>query len=122
MALKPTLGSSFDVKDHLGEIMAARQVRIDNIPTSYGPSDVAICGELAVQGEDQTLSVLTDVYIFGRALVRTLAAAKGDEWLIGKWSQGVAKPGQTAAWLIVEISDEETAAVEAALKAQDEPW
>jgi hypothetical protein len=119
MALKPN-NDQFKPTDHLGKVMAARRVTIErDVTTSFGVKDVAQCGELAYEGKDGALHILSGVPIFNLALVRILGEASGDEWLIGRIGQAKAMPGQNPAVILVEMSDDETAKVEQALLALD---
>lgn len=121
MAIKPS-NEMFKPNDHQGKVMAARKVTIVEKTTQFGTGECAECGELAYESADGELRILTDQLIFNKALVRTLAAADGDEWIIGRLGHGLAKPGQSAAVLLVEMDDEETAKVEAALAEFDKSF
>jgi hypothetical protein len=127
MALTPN-NDMFKIADHVGEVFAVRKVKLGERATMHDKdgkaTKVAEVGEMAIAGPpdadgNQALSIVLNVVVFGNAVINVLAQAAGDEWLIGRWGQGLKTPGKNAAWLVLEIPQAEMDEVEAALASFD---
>lgn len=115
-------GDSIDWKQINGSLLLIQPLAIEtNIPTVHGPA-TAVRASVTVVDGPRAGEVHEDALIFPRVLqgqVRSKIGAK----VLGRLGQGVAKPGQTAPWMLQEATpqDIETANRMSPQGAQNRP-
>ena len=102
MFTAPSSGSVLkpvDVKDHL--LIVEPLEYVASITTAFGDSDAVRCNVMDVTtGEDHD-----GVLWFSGALVGALKGAIGKQ-ILGVMGTGVAKPGQSAPWILIDATKE----------------
>lgn len=83
----------------------------DSIKTAYGDASAVKANVIVLDG-DQAGTTYSETLIFPKLLQSAVKGAIGDQ-VIGRLSQGVAKPGQSAPWTLEDASTD-AAAVELA--------
>src|SRR5262245_15509265 len=101
----PADSAGFVKDDHEQHLLAFVAPRLEpNVSTSFGESDAAhvdtlVCFDCPI--------VLTDLLIFGAALVPRLTGVPDVEIVLGRLVKGNAKPGRSAPWLLDEAMPED---------------
>ena len=110
-------------KDKLLELNGALLIiepseHVENITTSFGVSDAAKATITVVDGKNAG-EVIVDTLIFPKILKsNALAALKKNQPLLGRLSQGVAKPGQSKPWILAEPTPDDLKAAMAVWEAR----
>jgi hypothetical protein len=105
---KPAPGPDrWNKDDHLEHLhVFLGGLTVENVDTSRGPADAAHVDVIACVDCRQAW---TDQLVFGKALVPRLTGDPDAEAIVGRFSQGLAKPGQSAPWVITDPTDSEMA-------------
>jgi hypothetical protein len=95
-------GGSLKAADVEGHVLVVEPSEyVPSIATSFGEKDA-----IRVTVHDITTSEThTDVLLFGTALIGSLKSQIGKR-VLGVMSKGVAKPGQSAPWILVDASQD----------------
>ena len=113
---QPSSGPMFAAKEHVGRLVLFEDIGApEKIKTAAGESDV-IRATVTVVDDPRGPQVYPQSLVFGRVLVGTLARATGAT--LARLAQGVAKPGQSAPWLLAEFTPADAALAEAYLAAR----
>ncbi|MBX6723775.1 MAG: hypothetical protein IRY92_11170, partial [Dactylosporangium sp.] len=102
-------GDVFKPAEHLGRLVLiyARSFR-ENVPTSFGAAD-AVAADIHVIDNPGGVAVFTNALLFQRAIVASLRDAIGGDPVLARIGQGIAKPGQTAPYILQPYSDADAA-------------
>lgn len=102
-------GDQFKVSEHQGSLalIFVREFR-QGISTSNGPAD-AVAADIHVLDGPDAGGDYENSLIFGKSLVPSLSGAAGKDPVLGRFGQGVAKPGQSAPWVLQQYSDADAA-------------
>lgn len=93
----PAEASGFSPKDHNGRLLLIEPKSIErDIKTDYGVTD-AISADVAVIDGPDAPDTYPDSLIFPKVLQSQLSS-KIDEKVLGRLTQGEAKPGQSPPW------------------------
>lgn len=87
----------------------------EDVPTTFGASDAIRATVLIVDGP-QAGEVIEDALIFPKVLVSNLRSKVGRQ-VLGRLSQGIAKPSQDPPWIIVPFDDDDVALAVPAVQA-----
>ena len=97
--------------DHKGALLLIEPVSFESqIATSFGAADAVKATVHVIDGPGAGESY-DDTLIFPKLLVSQTKSAIGKK-VLGRLSQGSAKPGQSAPWLLAEASAEDIAKAE----------
>ena len=109
MFQQPSQGDQVKVAELVGSLVLvwAKEYRKD-VPTSYGPSD-AIAADIHVLDGAKGGETFQNTLLFQRALIGSLQSAIGGEPVLGRVGQGVAKPGQSAPYILQPFTDADAA-------------
>ena len=109
MFQQPPQGDQVKVAELTGSLVLiwAKEYRKD-VPTSFGPSD-AIAADVHVLDGLKGGETFKNTMLFQRALIGSLQAAIGGEPVLGRIGQGVAKPGQSAPYILQPFTDADAA-------------
>ncbi len=92
------------VKDeHLGHFVLFFEAKQENMQTSFGDADAAICTYIVCH---TCMAGWEDQAVFGSAIAGRLYLANKDV-VPGRLVQGVARPGRNAPWLLDDPNDAE---------------
>jgi len=104
-------GTGINLQDHNGALLLIDVESLEvGVKTVHGDSDAISCDIAVLEGTgagqtyEQTL-------IFPKVLVGQLKRSIGEK-VLGRLGQGVAKPGQSAPWILNEASAEDIAKAE----------
>lgn len=111
-------GDRIEMASLLGSLVLVyvREYR-DKITTSFGDSD-AVAVDLHVLDGPKAGESFENSLLFQRALVGSLRSAAGGDPVLGRVGQGVAKPGQSAAYILQPYTDADAAIGQAWLAAR----
>jgi hypothetical protein len=115
MFAAPSTGSdSVKPADLLGHLLLVTPLELkEAIPTAFGESSA-----IAVDVVDlDTNEEYHDVLFFGRGLIANLKSNIGAQ-VLGRMSQGIARPGQSAPWILEAATDTDTAKAVAYVQAK----
>lgn len=99
----PASASGIDYKDLNGSLLLVEPTAFESgINTSLGVKD-AVRGNITVLDGTNAGTVHEDVLIFPRVLIGQLRTRVGQK-VLGRLGQGVAKPGQSAPWMLQEAT------------------
>ncbi|MFE3449645.1 hypothetical protein ACFXJ8_11985 [Nonomuraea sp. NPDC059194] len=109
MFAQPSAASDFRAKDHVGHLLLiyVRDLRKD-IVTAYGTSD-AIQADVVVLTSPEGPRVETSVLFFQKPLIGSLQASIGKDPVLARLGQGVAKPGQSAPYILNPFNEADAA-------------
>lgn len=98
----------------------------EGITTAFGPAD-AVVADIAVLDGAQPGQEEYGVLVFQKALQGQLRPKIGtDRYVLGRLGRGVAKPGQSAPWILAEPTEQDKNAARAhlnkAVAAQQPPF
>lgn len=97
-------GSGITWADHNGQLLLIEPIAVKTgIQTSFGPSD-AVAANVTVLDGPQAGTEFPDTLIFPKILQSQVAGRVGQK-VLGRLGQGVAKPGQSAPWMLSEASE-----------------
>jgi hypothetical protein len=115
MFAAPSTGSdSVKPADLLGHLLLITPLEFkESITTAFGESS-AIAVDLV---DLDTTEVYNDVLFFGRGLIANLKSNIGAQ-VLGRMAQGIARPGQSAPWILEAATDADTAKAVAHVTAQ----
>ena len=105
MFQQPSQGDQIKVAEHLGSLalIYVHEFRED-FPTVHGPSDAVVADVHILDGATAGKS-FGNTMLFNKALVGSLRSAAGGDPVLGRIAQGVAKPGQTAPYILQPFTD-----------------
>lgn len=113
----PASASGFQWEDHKGALLIVEPTSLETgIPTSFGDKDAVRATITVVDGSDAG-EVYADTLIFPRALIGQLKSNVGKK-VLGRVSQGNAKPGQKPPWLLSDPTPADITAGKAALSGK----
>ena len=113
----PTMGSSNSVRpaDLEGHVLVVQPLEyVNSISTSFGEKDAIRVNVHDISDKESH----DDVLFFGTALIGSLKRDIG-KTLLGKMGKGEAKAGQSAPWILIDLTSNEKA-VAAASKYMNE--
>ena len=115
MFATPSTGSdSVKPADLLGHLLLVTPLEFkESITTAFGESS-AIAVDLV---DLDTNEVYNDVLFFGRGLIANLKSNIGAQ-VLGRMAQGIARPGQSAPWILESATDADTQKAVAYVTAQ----
>lgn len=107
-------GAGMSLEEHLGALVLIDVLGVEtDITTQYGKAD-AVRANVAVIDGAGAGSEYPDTLIFPRVLQGQLKRSMGQK-VIGRIGKGVAKPGQSAPWILTDASADDIKAGEAFL-------
>lgn len=112
MFQQPSQGDKFSVGDHVGSLCLffVHDVR-QGITTSYGERE-AVSADVHVLDGNDAGEIFHDVLIFQGGLIGSLRSKAGGEPVLARINQGIAKPGQTAPYILSEFTAQDAAKAE----------
>ncbi|MEV4458484.1 hypothetical protein [Microbispora sp. NPDC049633] len=115
-------GDVFKPADHLGRLVLVYALAFrEQIPTSFGASD-AVAADVHVIDAPGGPQVFNNALLFQRALVASLRDAVGGDPVLARIGQGVAKPGQSAPYVLQPFSDQDAAVATAYVNSLPKPF
>lgn len=104
----PSSSSGVKITDFDGQLLLITPTAHEtNIPTAYGPAD-AVTVDLVVLDGNGAGQEHTGVRIFQKALQGQLRPKVGTgRMVLGRLGRGVAKPGQSAPWLLANPTEQD---------------
>lgn len=97
-----------DFKDHKGSLLVIEPLSIETgIKTVHGDSDAVRANVYVITGPG-TSDDYEDTLVFPKVLQGQLKGKIGSK-VVGRLTQGVAKPGQSAPWLIDAATEDDLA-------------
>jgi len=116
----PASAAGFQWEDHKGALLIVEPTSVETgIPTSFGDKDAVRATITVVDGTDAG-EVYSDTLIFPRALIGQLKSNVGKK-VLGRVSQGNAKPGQKPPWLLSDPTPADVTAAKAVLAGNTAP-
>jgi len=114
----PGAGSgSLDLEALKGSLLLFTPRAVENVSTSFGPKD-AIRGDVVAVDGPAKGEQLADVLVFPSVLVSQLREAAGTgRMVLGRLTQGNAKPGQKPPWRLDDPTEQDKTAGRAWLAA-----
>ena len=112
MFTQPSQGDKFNVSEHVGSLCLffVHDVR-QGILTSFGERE-AVAADVHVLDGPGAGEIAQDALIFQGGLIGSLRRSAGGEPVLARISQGIAKPGQTAPYILAEFTAEDAAKAE----------
>lgn len=109
MFQQPSQGDRFNASELLGSLCLfyVHEVR-QGIITSFGEREAVSCDVHVLDGAKGG-EVLENALIFQGGLIGSLRSAAGGDPVLGRIGQGIAKPGQTAPYILSEFTDADAA-------------
>lgn len=108
----PPTSTPMDYQALNGALLLVKVISLEpHIPTVHtqpGEKSPAIVADVTVLDGLKQGEVLENTMIFPKVLQGQLSRSIG-KTVLGRLGQGVAKPGQTAPWVLVPASDQDTA-------------
>jgi len=106
--------------DHKGALLLVEPISFEpQIATSFGAADAVKAHVHVLDGTGSGASY-SETLIFPKLLVSQTKGAIGEK-VLGRLSQGTAKPGQSAPWLLSEATPEDITKAEAWVKENEKP-
>lgn len=100
-AAPPTGGITW--ADHSGRLLIIEPLSVESgIKTSFGDADAVKANVIALTGPD-TAETYDDCLVFPKLLASQLRSQIGHK-VVGRLGNGVAKPGQSAPWILEPAS------------------
>ncbi len=93
----------------------------EDITTVHGASDAVVCDVHVLDGPKGG-EKFENTLVFPRALVGSLRHAAGGEPVLGRVGTGVAKPGQTAPWVLNPFTDADAAIATGYIQRMAKPF
>jgi hypothetical protein len=107
----PAEAGGFNFEEHKGRLLMFDVASLESdVATTFGEKD-AIRATVTVLDGEAVGEVAEDVLIFPLVLIQQLRPRVGQK-VLGRLSQGVAKPGQKPPWKLEEATAEEIALAE----------
>lgn len=104
-------GSGIKWDDHKGALLLIEPLSHEQgVKTSYGDADAVEANVHVIEGTGAGISYASTL-IFPKLLVSQTKGSIGQK-ILGRLGQGVAKPGQSAPWLLEESSADDIAKAE----------
>lgn len=105
MFQQPSQGDRFNAAELLGALCLfyVHEIR-QGIITAFGDRE-AVAADIHVLDGPKQGEVLENCLIFQGALIGSLRGAAGGDPVLGRIGQGVAKPGQSAPWVLIPFTD-----------------
>ncbi len=108
----PKSGDQFKAKEHVGRLVAFVDPSRKEVETEYGVDEATPCRFIVILDGDDAGTVLEDSLVFGN--ISKDAYANGSEKIVlGRVSQGKAKPGKSAPYILEPAEDSDKAAAAA---------
>lgn len=106
---QPSAASDFRAADHIGHLLLVyvRELRVD-IVTTYGTSDAIAC-DVVVLTDPAGPRREPGVLFFQKPLIGSLKNAIGKDPVLARLGQGVAKPGQSAPYILNPFNEQDAA-------------
>lgn len=108
-------GGNFDAEELNGSLVVIWPQSVESVNTVHGEQDAVRANVLVVDGE-KAGEFIEDGLVFPRVLVSSLRGKVGRQ-VLGRIGQGIAKPGQSAPWIIEKYGDEDVEVALAAIAA-----
>lgn len=107
-----------DWSSHKGSLLLIEPISFETgIKTSYGDADAVKANVHVITGEGGQSEDYAECLIFPKLLASQLKGQVGRK-VVGRLSQGVAKPGQSAPWLLDEATADDIAKAQEWIAAQ----
>ena len=117
----PAASSGFTFEDHSGALLIVEVLAVEtDIPTTFGDKDAVRANITVVDGDHQG-DVYSDTLIFPRVLIGQLRSNEGQQ-VLGRLSQGNAKPGQKPPWRLEDPTPADVALAEKYVESVEEPF
>lgn len=98
--------------DHKGNLLVVEPLSVESgIQTAYGEADAVKANVTVLTGPDNC-EEFAETLVFPKLLAGQLRSQIGSK-VVGRLGQGVAKPGQSAPWMLEEASTEDIEKVKA---------
>lgn len=99
-------GGGIKLKEHIGELFLVTVHSLElQIATDFGVSD-AIRADVEIIDGAHAGEQHHDVLLWGQVITQQLKRSIGRR-VLGRVSQGIAKPGKSAPWLLAEATDDD---------------
>lgn len=109
---QPATPTGIDLKDHLGNLLLFTVHSVEeDVQTSYGPAS-PVRADVAVLDGPNKGDTYPDCLIFPKVLIGSLRPYTGGGMVLGRLGQGVAKPGQSAPWVLEGSTADDQATAE----------
>ena len=109
MFQQPSQGDQVKVAELVGSLVLIWALELrEDVPTAYGPSD-AIAVNIHVLDGGKGGEKFENTLLFQKALIGSLRSALGGEPVLARIGQGVAKPGQSAPYILQPFTDADAA-------------
>lgn len=105
-------GDNWKAAEHVGEVTLFLQPRPEEMETQFGDTIAAVCSAIIpMSGPEKGNSFTSDngVAVFGN-LGRNLLDMKGTSFVLGVVSQGKAKPGRSAPFILDDLDGRQKSA------------
>jgi hypothetical protein len=122
MFQQPSQGDQVKVAELVGSLILVwvREFRED-ITTTFGPADAVAC-DIHVLDGSKGGEKFENTLVFQKALIGSLRNAVGGEPVLGRIGQGVAKPGQSAPYILQPYTDADAALATGYLQRMTKPF
>jgi hypothetical protein len=122
MFQQPSQGDQVKVAELTGSLVLIWALELrEDVPTAYGPSD-AIAVNIHVLDGGKGGEKFENTLLFQKALIGSLRSAIGGEPVLGRVGQGVAKPGQSAPYILQPFTDADAALATGYIQRMAKPF
>lgn len=117
----PATASGVDLTELNGSLLLISVNSVESgIQTVHGPAEAIRCGVVVLDGP-QAGTEHKDTLLFPKVLAAQLRPNVGAK-VLARLGQGLAKPGQSAPWLLAEATQADTEVGMAWLARKENPW
>lgn len=122
MFQQPSQGDRVNVAELVGSLVLiwVREVR-EGITTPYGEREAVACDVHVLDGPKGG-EKFENALIFQAALIGSLRNAAGGEPVLGRFGQGVAKPGQSAPYILEPFTEQDAAVATGYIQRMAKPF
>ena len=119
----PSKSSGARITDFEGCLLLVKPTsRQQGIPTAFGPADAIVADIVVLDGKYANAEPYTDVYVFQKVLQGQLKAKVGTgRYVLGRLGKGIARPGQSAPWVLQDPTEQDKEAARAYLQTVENP-
>jgi hypothetical protein len=117
----PGTTTALDLKELNGRLLLLKPTRVEiGVSTTLGPKDVTVADVHTLDGPSP--EVFGEAFVWPKVLQAQLRSTVGTgRYVLGRLGQGVAKPGQSAPWVLSDPTDAERESARKYLAALAEP-
>lgn len=114
--------SGAKITDYDGQLLLVRPTEHrEAIQTAYGPADAVVADVTPLDGDDAGIES-SGILVFQKALQGQLRPKIGTgRFVLGRLGRGVAKPGQSAPWVLGEPTEADKQKAREHLNRKDTP-